>query len=92
MMRRHTTGLLLAALGLVAACGGEGAQPPQVPSGKPVESWLDEAYIAALSRLPSAAEKEAVSQALAEAKDGSRLVMEDVYWALISSREFIFNH
>ena len=57
-----------------------------------MESWLEDAYLAAMSRLPTAAEKEAVAKALAEGKDGQRLVMEDVYWALISSREFIFNH
>ena len=61
-------------------------------SKKPPDQWLDEAYLAALSRLPTASEKEAVSRALAEGADGKRLVMEDVYWALLSSREFIFNH
>ena len=61
-------------------------------AGKPAEAWIEDAYLAAMSRLPTATEKEAVSAALAEAKDGPRLVMEDVYWALISSREFIFNH
>jgi hypothetical protein len=63
-----------------------------VAAGKPVEQWLDDAYLAALSRLPTAAEKEAVSRAMTEGKDEQRLVVEDVYWALLSSREFIFNH
>jgi hypothetical protein len=33
-----------------------------------------------------------VSRALADAKDDQRPVMEDVFWALMSNREFIFNH
>ena len=61
-------------------------------SKKPVEQWLEDAYLAALGRLPSAAEKAAVSRALADAKDDQRPVMEDVFWALMSNREFIFNH
>ncbi|MEI7823568.1 MAG: S-layer protein, partial [Verrucomicrobiota bacterium] len=61
-------------------------------SKMPVEQWLEDAYLAALGRLPSAAEKAAVSRALADAKDDQRPVMEDVFWALMSNREFIFNH
>jgi hypothetical protein len=59
---------------------------------KPVEAWLEDAYLSALGRLPTATEKDAVVRALADSKDGQRLVMEDVYWALMSNREFIFNH
>jgi hypothetical protein len=61
-------------------------------SGKPVEKWLDEAYLAALGRMPTTAEREAVSRAMAVDKGEQRAAMEDVYWALMSSREFIFNH
>ena len=63
-----------------------------VSGKKPVEMWLDEAYLAALGRMPSATEKDAVTRALADAKDEERPVMEDVFWALMSNREFIFNH
>ncbi|MEQ1850293.1 MAG: DUF1549 and DUF1553 domain-containing protein [Chthoniobacteraceae bacterium] len=61
-------------------------------SGKPLEKWLDDAYLAALGRAPTTAEREAVSRAMAVDKGEQRAVMEDVYWALMSSREFIFNH
>jgi hypothetical protein len=60
--------------------------------GKPLEQWLDDAYLTALGRLPTPAEKDAVSRAMADGKDDRRAVVEDVYWALMSSREFIFNH
>ena len=63
-----------------------------VSAKKPVGMWLDDAYLSALGRLPSATEKDALIRALAEAKDGQRTVIEDVYWALMSNREFIFNH
>ena len=61
-------------------------------SERPVAQWLEDAYLAALSRRPTAAEMDAVVKASAEAKEDRRLVMEDVFWALISSREFLFNH
>ncbi|MEO6787624.1 MAG: DUF1549 domain-containing protein, partial [Chthoniobacteraceae bacterium] len=63
-----------------------------VASKEPAEMWLDDAYLSALGRLPSATEKDAVLRAFAQAEDGQRTVIEDVYWALMSSREFIFNH
>jgi hypothetical protein len=31
-------------------------------------------------------------QAFAEGKDEPRQVVEDVLWALMSSKEFVFNH
>jgi hypothetical protein len=58
----------------------------------PVEQWLEDAYLAALGRRPTAAETDAVAKALADPKEDRGLVMEDVFWALISSREFLFNH
>jgi hypothetical protein len=63
-----------------------------VAAGSPVEKWLDDAYLSALGRLPTVPEREAVSKAMAEGKGEQGLVVEDVYWALLSSREFIFNH
>jgi hypothetical protein len=57
------------------------------------ESLIDEAYLGSLSRFPTSAEKEKLLAALAEAKDtGRRAAVEDIYWAILSSREFLFNH
>ncbi len=64
-------------------------------SGKPVPQLVEEAYLAALARLPTAAERERFEKVLGEAKDNpeeKRLALEDTYWALLSSREFLFNH
>ena len=61
-------------------------------SNRPIAGWLEDAYLAALGRRPSAAETVSVALALAGANEEKRAVVEDVLWALMSSREFIFNH
>ena len=57
------------------------------------EKLVEEASLACLSRLPTAAEKEKLLKALATAKDSERrIAVEDIFWAMMSSREFLFNH
>jgi uncharacterized protein DUF1553 len=48
-------------------------------------------YLRCLSRLPTEDETKAVEVELAGAKD-PRKSLEDVFWALLNSREFLFNH
>ena len=51
---------------------------------------LEEMFLATLSRAPAAGEAEKL---LARTKAGSRReVFEDILWALVSSKEFVFNH
>jgi hypothetical protein len=51
---------------------------------------LEEMFLATLSRPPAAGEAEKL---LARVKSGSRReVFEDILWALVSSKEFVFNH
>ncbi|MDE0736671.1 MAG: DUF1549 and DUF1553 domain-containing protein [Pirellulaceae bacterium] len=54
---------------------------------------VEQLYLAALSRYPNAQERELMLGAFRE-KDGDsrREVVEDVLWALLNTREFIFNH
>ena len=75
---------------------------------RPDDLIVEEAFLAALSRRPSERERAAYLQALraavatpapaAESKPGSaaaqprRQAIEDVYWALLTSDEFLFNH
>ena len=64
-------------------------------SGKPAAALVEDAYLAALARLPTAGERERFERVIADAKDNpdeKRLGLEDTYWALLSSREFLFNH
>lgn len=57
------------------------------------EQVVEEAYLSALARLPSAGEKSKLTRMLDEAGDEQKgTVLEDIYWALLSSKEFLFNH
>jgi hypothetical protein len=59
----------------------------------PAEKLVEEAYLTALSRHPSEAEKGKMLEALGGAKEGElRPLVEDLFWALCSSKEFLFNH
>jgi hypothetical protein len=59
--------------------------------GRDTDSAVDEMYLAALSRLPDAGEKQLARNAVAEAGDRRR-GLEDVFWALLASKEFLYNH
>ena len=54
---------------------------------------IEELYLAALSRYPTDRELTSLLATMndAPAKE-RRAVLEDVYWAVLSSREFLFNH
>ncbi len=55
------------------------------------QQLIEELYLLALSRLPSDREKGLLGQHLA--RNGNRQAgAEDILWALINSREFLFNH
>ena len=58
----------------------------------PDEGIVEEAYLAALCRAPTEQEKKAILEMLsgADAKQ-RREVIEDVYWSILSSKEFLFN-
>ncbi len=53
---------------------------------------IDEAYLAALARYPTEVEKSRLVAALAEVGADRRLLIEDLYWSVLSSKEFLFNH
>jgi len=60
---------------------------------KPDGEILDELYLNALSRYPKDVEKTKLLAALERAPESEhRQVLEDVYWAVLSSKEFLFNH
>ncbi|MEK6235919.1 MAG: DUF1553 domain-containing protein, partial [Planctomycetales bacterium] len=65
---------------------------------KAVADWnpqriLDRAYLTALSRLPTVRERKELTSILnAAAEKERREVVEDLYWGIMSSREFLFNH
>ncbi len=65
----------------------------QLKAEKSEAELVDEAYLAALSRHPTKKEKDSLlAEFKAAGDDEKRLVLEDVYWAIFASREFLFNH
>ncbi|MCH8046747.1 MAG: DUF1549 domain-containing protein [Planctomycetes bacterium] len=61
---------------------GEGKTPPQI---------VEVLYIRCLTRKPTEKEVAGLNQILAEQPD-KKLALEDLFWALLNSREFVFNH
>ncbi len=61
--------------------------------GMSSEAMVDEIYLSCLSRYPTEAERGQLLALLPKPGDPSELeVVEDVFWGLMSSREFLFNH
>jgi hypothetical protein len=60
-------------------------------AGKTPEQVADELYLRCLSRKPTEQESAAINEQLAAAGD-AKAALEDVFWALLNSREFLFNH
>jgi hypothetical protein len=60
--------------------------------GMSPEAIVEEAYLAALSLFPTEAEKSALVAALAEPGVPQRELVEDLYWSILSSKEFLFHH
>jgi hypothetical protein len=62
-------------------------------SGVPNYRIIEELYLSALSRYPTDTEMTQVLAVLSETPpDQRRTAVEDVFWAVLSSREFMFNH
>lgn len=62
-------------------------------SGKPEADIIDEVYLLALSRFPTAKEKTGMVSALTSAPPAERRqVLEDIFWGVMSARDFVFNH
>ena len=57
------------------------------------EEILDEAFLSTLSRPPTATERTRSLKLLADAGESDRrAALEDLYWGLLSNKEFLFNH
>jgi hypothetical protein len=57
------------------------------------EQLIEEAYLSGLSRFPTSTEKAKLLASIEPTKDSERrAAVEDMFWALLSSREFLFNH
>ncbi len=53
---------------------------------------IEELYLTTVSRFPTEEERELMLQAFAAYGDDRQAAVEDVLWALLNSKEFVFNH
>jgi Protein of unknown function (DUF1549)/Protein of unknown function (DUF1553) len=62
-----------------------------IESKKPPEELITELYLRCLSRKPSKDELDKLLPAMGEGSNKQQ-ALEDIFWALLNSREFLFNH
>jgi hypothetical protein len=82
LLNGDTVGPKVAAGGLIAKMQQEKKTNAQV---------IEAIYLRCLSRSPTADERAKLEQLIAAGKD-PRVALEDVFWAVMNSREFMFNH
>jgi hypothetical protein len=71
----------------------EGKVEALTASSQPLYRVIEELYLSALSRYPKDEEVVQMLAATSSAKESDRRIMiEDLFWAVLSSREFLFNH
>ena len=60
---------------------------------QPAYKLIEEIYLASLARYPSDSEIRKLLPLIADAENASRReVVEDLFWSVLSSRQFLFNH
>ncbi|MCA9091277.1 MAG: DUF1553 domain-containing protein, partial [Planctomycetaceae bacterium] len=82
LLNGDTVNSKMAQGGLIPALQKEGLTPPQI---------VERLYIRCLSRKPTEAELAALAPLIAEGTDVNQ-GLQDIFWALLNSREFLFNH
>jgi hypothetical protein len=59
----------------------------------PESQMIDELYLSALARFPTAKEKQEIQKSLADVPEAERrTAWEDLCWGVLSSTEFLLNH
>jgi hypothetical protein len=56
------------------------------------DELIDELYLTTLSRFPNDEERSLMLEAFADPAASRQAGVEDVLWALLNTKEFIFNH
>jgi hypothetical protein len=59
--------------------------------GKTPDQVIETIYVRCLCRKPTTTELDRLHAALVEEKNPQK-ALEDVFWAVLNSREFVFNH
>lgn len=63
-----------------------------VEEGKSDPEIIEEIYLAALSRLPKEEETQKLTDYMAQNKDSRLEAIQDLVWAILNTKEFMFNH
>jgi hypothetical protein len=66
-----------------------------VAAGKPPEQVIEDIYVRCFTRKPTAEEmKQLMAQVSSVGEDKAQIemVLNDVFWAVLNSKEFMFNH
>ncbi len=63
----------------------------RLAAATPPAALVEELYLRTVSRSPDAAERDLAATAIARAGDARR-GLEDLFWALLNSKEFLYNH
>src|SRR5262249_11242646 len=82
LLNGDTTGSKIAGGGLVAKRLSEKKSPNEI---------VEELFIRTVSRKPTAAELKKLTDVIAPIPD-KKQALEDVFWSLLNTREFMFNH
>lgn len=82
LLNGETTNNKIQQGGLIAQWLKEGQTPPQI---------IERLYIRALTRKPLYEEHASLQQLFPEGQN-PKPVLDDIFWALLNSREFVFNH
>ena len=61
-------------------------------AGKSPQDVVEELYLRCLVRQPTEKEATAMNRLLEEEPKDTKGVLDDLFWALLNSREFLFNH
>ncbi len=63
----------------------------QLAAGTTDDIIIEDLYLAAYSRKPTAVESEKLAKYIAESPD-RKMALEDIYWSVLNSKEFVFTH
>ena len=73
-------------------CSQGGVVRKLLQAGKKPEDVIDELYIRCLARKPTETEKTKLMAFVGEEGRTDEEVLNDLFWAVLNSKEFIFNH
>ncbi|HWB95410.1 MAG TPA: DUF1549 domain-containing protein, partial [Bryobacteraceae bacterium] len=72
------------------ATSPQGVLAKMLRDGRPAAEIVEELYLRTVSRYPDASEKQWAAQTIA--KENETQGLQDVFWALLNSKEFLYNH